>query len=187
MYTCRQCEEEINQATEICAHCGADLTIPRADDGTTKPPPSRRKRVIRWIIFLTILFGSLWSFLWFVVSPRTGQPTVQAEQQALDSLATVQGALASYAQAMNGAYPSTLDPLGAAVRVAAQRAQSLGYQMQYMPGPLGGGSSIHGYSLTATAGNHGYRSFYTDESGVVRATREERQAIATDPPLPAPH
>jgi hypothetical protein len=187
MYTCRQCDEEINQATEICPHCGADLTILLAEDGATKPPPSTRKRVVRWIIFLTILFGSLWSFLWFVVSPRTGQPTLQAEQQALDSLTQVQAALASYAQAMSGAYPSTLDPLGAAVRVAAQRAQSLGYQMQYTPGPLGVDGSIHSYSLTATAGNHGYRSFYTDESGVVRGTREERPAIASDPPLPAAH
>jgi hypothetical protein len=187
MYTCRQCEEEINQATEICPHCGADLTIIPADDPAFKPPPSRRKRVIRWIVLLTVLFGSLWSFLWFVISPRTGQPTLQAEQQALDSIAQVQSALASYAQVMSGAYPSTLDPLGTAVRVAAQRAQGFGYQLAYAPGPLGNDGGIHGYSLQATAGNHGYRSFYTDESGVIRATREERAATASDPPLPPGH
>jgi hypothetical protein len=187
MYTCRHCEEEINQATEICPHCGADLTLDPPEEGAAKAPPSLRKRVIRWIVLLTILFGSLWSFLWFVISPRTGQPTLQAEAQALDSLSQVQAALASYSQAMSGAYPSTLDPLGAAVRVAAQRAQSLGYQLQYAPGPLASDGSIHSYSLQATAGNHGYRSFYTDESGVVRATREERPAAATDPPLAPAH
>ncbi|MGB6200572.1 MAG: hypothetical protein WBF35_13595 [Candidatus Acidiferrales bacterium] len=183
MYTCRQCDEEINQATEICPHCGTDLTIVPEGETPAKTPPSRRKRVIRWIVLLTVVFGSLWSFLWFVVSPRTGQPTVQAEQQALDSLTQVQAALASYSQVMSGAYPSTLDPLGAAVRVAAQRAQSFGYQMQYSPGPLASDGSIRSYALQATAGNHGYRSFYTDESGVVRATREERPASASDPPL----
>ena len=26
MYICRECENEINQGTEICPHCGADLT-----------------------------------------------------------------------------------------------------------------------------------------------------------------
>jgi hypothetical protein len=88
---------------------------------------------------------------------------------------------------MSGAYPATLDPLGAAVRVAAQRAQSLGYQLQYAPGPLDSDGSIHSYALEATAGNHGYRSFYTDESGTVRATREERPASASDPPLAPAH
>ena len=28
MYTCRECERPINQATEICPYCGADLTEP---------------------------------------------------------------------------------------------------------------------------------------------------------------
>jgi hypothetical protein len=185
MYTCRQCEEEINQATEICPHCGTDLTIIPPEEAASKPPPSRRKRVIRWAVLLTVLFGSLWSFLWFVISPRTGQPTLQAEQQALDSLSQVQAELTSYAQVMSGAYPSTLDPLGPSVRVAAQRAQSFGYQLQYAPGQLAADGAVRSYSLQATAGNHGYRSFFTDESGVVRATREERSAIASDPPLTA--
>ena len=184
MYTCPQCEEEINQATELCPHCGADLTLIAEEAAALKPPPSRRKIVIRWLVLLTILFGSLWSFLWFVVSPRTGRPTEQAEQQALGSLAQVQSALASYAQAMSGAYPTTLDPLGPAVRTAAQSAQSLGYQLQYSPGPLSSDGSIHNYALQATAGNHGYRSFYTDETGSIRATNEDRPATASDPALP---
>jgi len=187
MYTCRECEAEINSGTEICPQCGADLTIAPADDGSAKPPPNRQRIIIRWVVLLAILFGSLWSFLWFVVSPRTGQPTLQAETQALDSLTQIQSALASYSAAMSGAYPSTLDPLGPPVRVAAQRAQSLGYQLQYVPGPLAADGSIHTYALQATAGNHGYRSFYTDETSVVRATREERPATSSDPPLPPAH
>jgi hypothetical protein len=158
MYTCRECEAEINSGTEICPQCGADLTIAPADDGSAKPPPNRQRIIIRWVVLLAILFGSLWSFLWFVVSPRTGQPTLQAETQALDSLTQIQSALSSYSAAMSGAYPSTLDPLGPPVRVAAQRAQSLGYQLQYVPGPLAADGSIHTYALQATAGNHGYRS-----------------------------
>src|SRR6202790_5722447 len=35
MYSGRECENEINQATELCPHCGADLTSPffQAEDG----------------------------------------------------------------------------------------------------------------------------------------------------------
>jgi hypothetical protein len=187
MYTCRQCEEEINQGTEICPHCGADLTIAPESEVPAKPPPTRRKRVIRWTIFLTILLGSLWGFLWFVMAPRSGKPTLQAESQALDSLTQVQAALASYAQAMSGAYPNTLDPLGPAVRVAAQNAQSFGYQMQYTPGLPSADGAIRSYALAATAGNHGYRSFYTDESGALHVTREERAATSSDPTLAVAH
>ena len=149
MYTCRECEAEINSGTEICPQCGADLTIAPADDGSAKPPPNRQRIIIRWVVLLAILFGSLWSFLWFVVSPRTGQPTLQAETQALDSLTQIQSALSSYSAAMSGAYPSTLDPLGPPVRVAAQRAQSLGYQLQYVPGP-----HVVRFSITASTFLH---------------------------------
>ena len=48
MYTCRECENEINQATELCLHCGADLTAliggrgkrPKAKPGIGKIPPA---------------------------------------------------------------------------------------------------------------------------------------------------
>ena len=26
MYTCRECERELNQATEVCPYCGTDLS-----------------------------------------------------------------------------------------------------------------------------------------------------------------
>jgi hypothetical protein len=63
----------------------------------------------------------------------------------------------------------------------------LGYQLQYVPGEVTADGSIRSYALQATAGNHGYRSFYTDETNVVRATREERPATSSDPPLPPAH
>ena len=42
--------------------------------------------------------------------------------------------------------------------------------------------AIHSYSLEARAGNYGYRNFYTDATGVVRATSENRPATSIDPP-----
>jgi hypothetical protein len=37
--------------------------------------------------------------------------------------------------------------------------------------------------LTARAGNFGYLNFYTDESGVLRFTVENRAATVQDPPV----
>jgi hypothetical protein len=184
MVTCHQCETEINQATEICPHCGADLTlpVPGAEPVKQKAKPTLAKILLRWAILLGVLLGAMWSFLWFVVTPRTGNVALQAETQAVQTLADVRAALAAYAATQDGVFPETLEPLGPPVRQTAQLAQSNGYQLVYMPGPPGADGAIHSYSLEARAGNYGYRNFYTDASGVVRATTENRPANSMDPP-----
>jgi hypothetical protein len=185
MVTCRECESEINQATEICPHCGADLTFVPDEALIPKKKPTVGKILLRWGILLGVMLTAIWSFLWFVISPRTGQVSLQAETQAVQALGEVYAALASYAQAQ-GVYPSTLEPLGQEVRQAAQMAQADGYQLEYTPGPAGADGAIHGYSLEARAGNYGYRNFYADASGIVRATREDRPATGSDPPIGGP-
>jgi len=42
--------------------------------------------------------------------------------------------------------------------------------------------SIRSYALQARAGNYGFLSFYTDNTGAVHATRENRAATAQDSP-----
>jgi hypothetical protein len=182
MYTCRECENEINQSTEICPHCGLDLTapIPGADAPAAKP--SLRKILIRWGLLLGVLLGAIWSFLWFIVPERQGNPTVQAEARAVEALREVRVALRDYAAPQNGGYPKDLSVLGEPVRTAAQFAQSVNYQLQYTPGQVEADGLIHSYVLQARAGNYGFRNFYTDDSGFVRATRENRAATAQDPP-----
>lgn len=183
MYTCRECESEVNQATELCPHCGADLTLVPDDGGIPKKKPTVAKILLRWGILLGVLLAAMWSFIWFVVSPRTGQVALQAETHAVQALGDVYAALVSYAAAQGGAYPFTLETLGPPVRQAAQMAQSDGYRLEYTPAPAGPDGAIHGYSLEARAGNYGYRNFYTDVSGIVRATKENRPATALDPAI----
>ena len=183
MYTCRECEHEINQGTEICPRCGADLTLPPPGEALERKPLTTRQILLRWGMLLTVLLGAMWSFLWFVASPRTGQGALQAETRAVQALDEVRALLSSYAAAQGGAYPRTLEPLGPLARQAAQMALSEGYQVEYTPGPADANSSIRSYSLEARPGNYGYRSFYTDVSGLVRATSENRAATSSDPPI----
>ncbi len=182
MYICRECESEINQGTELCPVCGADLTAPIVGADAPKAKPGVRKILIRWGILLTVLLGAIWSFLWFVVPERQGNPTAQAETRAVEALREVRGALHDYSAAQSGAFPRDLDALGAPVRDAAQFAQSVNYQIQYTPGQVETDGLIHTYSLQARAGNYGFRNFYTDDGGIIRATRENRPATAQDPP-----
>ena len=183
MITCRVCEEEVNQATEVCPHCGEDLTSVPGEEVVAKKKPSLGKILLRWGVLLGVLLGCMWSFLWFVVSPRTGRVALEAETNAVLAMAEVRAALNDYAAAQGGAFPQTLEPLGPPVRQAAQLAQSDGYHLEYTPGPPGADGAIHSYSIEARAGNYGFRNFFVDASGVVHATGENRAATGLDPEL----
>jgi hypothetical protein len=183
MYTCRECEHEINQATEICPHCGTDLTLPVPGAEAPKKKLGTVQILIRWTIILAILMSAIWSFVWYVASPRTGGGAKQAEGRAVQALDEVRALLSNYAAAQGGAYPKTLEPLGPLARQSAQMAQSEGYEMQYTPGPADANAVIHSFTLEARPGNYGYRSFYTDLTGLVRATTENRPATSSDPPI----
>ena len=182
MFTCRECENEINQATELCPHCGADLTLPLPSGSVDKPKPSLTKILLRWGVLLGVLLGAIWSFLWFVVPERQGDPTTQSEARAAEALREVRSALVDFSSAQGGAYPQRFEAVGERVRLAAQLAQSVNYQIQYTPGPVDAGGAIRTFSLQARAGNFGFRNFYLDDTGVLRATKEGRAATSEDPP-----
>ena len=182
MYTCRECENEINQGTEICPQCGADLTVPAPGADAPAAKPGLRKILIRWGVLLGVLLAAVWSFLWFVVPERQGNPTSQAETRAVQALRDVRSALADYASAQGGGYPRQFETLGDRVRTAAQLAQSVNYRLQYTPGPVEADGSIRTYMLQARAGNFGFLNFFADDTGAIRATRENRAATSQDPP-----
>lgn len=180
MYVCPHCEVEINTSTEICPHCGADLAL----ESPPSPPKPLRVILTRWAILLGIVAVGLWGFLWFVMPAQRSDPARQAELRAVNALQDVRIALVSYSAAQpGGSFPNSLEPLGDPVRAAAQLAQSEGYQLQYTPAPAGTDGAIRGYVLLARPGNFGFRNFYTDESGVLHATQENRPATAQDPPI----
>lgn len=182
MYTCRECENEINQATEICPICGTDLTAPITGQEATQAKPKLGKVLLRWGTLLGVLLAAIWSFLWFVVPERRGDPTAQAEARAAESLREIRAAVMDFASAQGGAYPRRFEDVGDRIRTAAQFAQSANYQVQYTPGTEDANGAIRSFSLQARAGNYGFRNFYLDDTGVLRTTRENRAATSQDPP-----
>jgi len=182
MYTCRECENEINQATELCPHCGADLTAPIPGAEAPGAKPGIGKILLRWGVLLGVLLAAIWSFLWFVVPERQGNATALAEARAGESLQEIRAALVDFASAQGGAYPRQFEAVGERVRLAAQLAQSVNYQVQYTPGPVDADGTIRTFALQARAGNYGFRNFFLDDTGVLRATRESRAATSEDPP-----
>ena len=181
MYTCRECENEINQATELCPHCGADLTGPIQGVESPEPKPTTGKILLRWGVLLGVLLTAIWSFLWFIVPERQGNPTALAEARAAQSLREARSALTDFAAAQGGVYPRQFETVGERVRLAAQLAQSVNYQLQYTPGPVESDGAIRTFALQARAGNYGFRNFFVDDTGILRATGENRPANSGDP------
>src|SRR5580692_9685761 len=184
MYSCPECEELINQASEFCPYCGADQKA-LADTElilagkSPKPTKTNYKRVV---IACGILLAILWAIAWFAVPWKLSGSKTEAEARARESLAAIQQAINTYQQS-EGSAPPSLETLSDSVRKASQSAQLAHYTLQYTPGIPTPSGRITAYTLTARAGNFGYRNFYTDESAIMRATSEDRIATVQDPPL----
>jgi hypothetical protein len=176
MYTCPQCEESINQASEICPYCGTDLTAPPEGEKESKP------KLLKVVVLWGVVLGILWAIAWFALPWRMAGVKPDAELSARDALEEIRAALAAY-QAGEGTFPSGLDALQDRARAAGQNAQSAHYTLQYTPGKPDADGRIRTYNLVARAGNSGYVNFFTDETGILRSTREDRQATTQDPPL----
>lgn len=177
MFTCPECESVINQGSEVCPFCGAEIGTPGGAEGAAG---GRKKSLKKTAIALAVLLGALLLIVWFALPLRQAGQSSLAESQAKASLAQVQHALQSYA-AVDGHYPDSLEDLGGAVRPAAQAAQAAGYDLQYQPGTPGADGRIHAFVLLARPAKYGYRNFFVDETGVIRFTRESRAATAQDP------
>jgi len=184
MYTCRECERELNQATEVCPYCGTDLSVePQVGEKRSQKP-----KFMRTVVRYTVLLAAIWAFLWYVLPERRGADAVKrAEERAITALREAGAALAAYSGAQNGAFPAALEVLSGEnaerVRQAAREALAEGYQLEYEAKPAEASGRIPGYTLSARPRNWGYRNFYTDETGIVRATRENRSATAQDTPI----
>ncbi|HEV2615264.1 MAG TPA: zinc ribbon domain-containing protein [Candidatus Acidoferrales bacterium] len=177
MYVCKNCEQPINSASALCPYCGASQSEPGAGEA---PKPAKKRSAARLPIAIAIVVLGIWGIIWFALPLRFQNPRPAAEKSAITSLRAVQKDLAAY-QNGAGSFPPTLEALGEPAVQAAQEAMSGGYALRYAPGQIDADGGAHGYSLLAVPRNYGYRSFYTDQTGVVRATRDSRPATAQDP------
>jgi hypothetical protein len=178
MYTCRECEQPINQATEVCPYCGADLTAIPFDIESLAAAP-RKKSATRILILWAIVFSSLVAIAWFALPWRLAGSKPESEAHASAAILELQKALTAY-DSTEGSFPSSLESLGTRARDAIREAQSGRYTLQYIPGNSEAQGSIKTYSLTARAGNYGYLNFFADETGVLHATRDDRAATPAD-------
>jgi len=177
MYECPHCERPINQATEVCPYCGADV-MQQPVDGSAAAP--LRRRIAKVIALWATVLLSLAVIGWLALPWHLGGSKAEAEDHGIAAMTQLQQTLAAY-QSSERSFPSSLEALGAGARDAEQEAQSGRYTLQYTPGQAGVGGRILSYALSARAGNYGYLNLFADESGQIHGTRENRAASAQDP------
>jgi hypothetical protein len=182
MYTCRECEQQINTGSEVCPYCGADLTAPAAGGFGEAVQPAKKSSSKGIVVACGILLVTIAAVGWFAVPWHMSGSKTDSETRARDTLAAIQDALNHY-ESSEAAFPSSLEALGDTARGAAQKAQLGHYSLQYTPGKPDAEGRVKSYTLVARPGNFGYLNFYTDESGVLRATIEDRAATVQDPPV----
>jgi hypothetical protein len=132
-------------------------------------------------------------------SAEDAEDNVQNERAAVGVVRTLNTALVVYNRTYKTGYALSLGVLGSPrdgetvgpwaanlVDSTVERGVRQGYKFIYRPGPEDSEGRIRAYTVTARPmkyGETGKLSVFTDESGIIRATRENREATAKDPPL----
>jgi hypothetical protein len=179
MNICPECQQVIDQASDLCPGCGAHLTAPATDEfAEAKKKSGFLSATVLWSVIVTIL----WAIAWFAVPWHLAGSKPAAELRARETLSALQEELAAY-EASEGSYPRSLEALGDRARQATQAAQSARYTLRYKSGNPDVNGRINSFTLVARAGNFGFLNFYTDQTRVFRATLEDRPATDQDPLL----
>lgn len=148
------------------------------------PKPAKKRSAVKLSVSIAIVVAGIWAIIWFSLPLRFGNPRPAAERAALASLLELRKDLATY-QNGAGKFPASLEALGQPAIAAAQQAMTGGYSLRYTPEQKDTDGNAHAYALIAMPRNYGYRSFYMDQTGVIRAARNNHPATAQDPAVSA--
>jgi len=142
-------------------------------------------------------------YLIFVVVMLTNASGVRSRQaasqaSAVQGLRTIDAAEATYRQEYLRGYSRTLDALGPSPKLPSPdasgadlidellaRGRKGDYIFTYTAGPPNAAGEISSYALTADPDPPctGWNHYFTDETGVIRQTQENRPATVRDPTL----
>jgi type IV pilus assembly protein PilA len=120
------------------------------------------------------------------------------DQTAIGCLRTINTAEVAYSSTYSKGYSPTLAALGMTAGQSQPTADAAelidehlttgkmgGYLFVYKPGARDAAGNVTAYTVTARPGKwkKGPASFFTDQGGVIRWTRENRAATPKDPPI----
>jgi hypothetical protein len=186
MSSCWSCWVILEHGATVCPTCCADQTRPvHFVDPNLQPPVAQTHVVQKWeiVIAVIVLFvASLGGILWHYFGEIHISPASQAERVTAKSLRELREALSTYALTTKDSYPATLNAVGDRASLPLQAALIAGYRLEYTPKSSSGEAASRGFVILARPETTGLLDLRIDESGVVRATEENRPATAWDSP-----
>jgi hypothetical protein len=185
--SCWSCLVVLEQGAKLCPLCGADQSRPVEIVNPDAPRPvTPRSFFQHWgsvIVAIAIFVACMIGIVWHYFGGLRTSPAALAAEVAAQSLRDVRVELSAYSLYAKDEYPTTLDSLGALATQSAQTAWSAGYKLFYIPRSSSGDKGFRSFVLLARPEKGAYMNLYVDESGVVRATTENRPATILDPPF----
>jgi hypothetical protein len=184
MDCCWSCLVVIENGAKVCPLCGADQTpLPPFSGGEAALLVSPTQAILRWVVPVAAILCLLGAAAWLTIRKSDDDSPAKAEAKARTTLLNIRLALSQYALSKGDKYPSTLEPLDAQIAGPVQDTRVEGYSIVYKSLPSEGDGMIRSFTLLAQAEKKHLRSFYIDQSGVLRATEESRPARIDDPPI----
>ncbi len=178
MFTCPHCEQTINPASEVCPYCRADL----APEPAATRRNAQRKGLIWTLVGAAVLIAAVWAMVWLVL-PKPNLPShADAEAGAIAALRQAVNVVATY-QRRQGTFPNTIQEVSGPATAAYSAARAEGYSLLYIPGPVESDGNIHRFVILARPEYYGFRHFFVDQTGVIRSTKENREATSRDRPV----
>lgn len=185
MPSCWSCLVILEQGVTVCPLCGADQTRPVAIVDPNLPAPVTVKSLLQeWKAVIGVIFVfaiTMGAILWWNFGKPGIAPSLQSAGVTAQSLRQIREALSSYALSTKDTYPSNLNAMGSRVSLPVEAALNAGYRIEYMPKPSGNETVFRAFVIIARPERTGFLNLRIDESGVVRATEENRAATAQDP------
>jgi len=179
----------LDPATQTCPVCGADQRTPAcvgASDPIQPELNALRTSARHWGLVAVVTFAGvavLCFIFWYNLRSPNISPDLKAAQVAAQSLRQVRECLSKYSLSTKDTYPPALDALGSTPSFSIQTAAEAGYDLVYTPESAPSGGPIRNFMIVARPKEAEYLKLYIDESGVVRATSENRMATAQDLPF----
>lgn len=156
----------------------------------------RDRRALGWGFGAFLIYACTAAF--FAISLPSLVRSAQGANQAsaVGSLRTINAAQITYWHTYGSGYSASLaalgpPPPGAPPTPAAAglvddtlaSGKKSGYIFTYTPGPRDATGKITAYTVVARSNCQNWRSFFIDDTGVIRVTNENRPATAQDPPI----
>jgi hypothetical protein len=184
MNTCWSCLVIVERNAAVCPICGADQTLPEVKIVLEpEAPRNLASLVLRWVLVTVAVGCSVGSLLSYRHQRSRERSAALAQATAAQALRDIRSVLSAYAFTSGDTYPYTLESMGERVWLPIRAAQAAEYEIVYIPQPDESDATVRGFVILARVAKPGVRNFYIDESGVLRATEEDRPATVQDPPI----